>query len=239
VLGCTVSLLDRTALIETILTTTRTTRKTYRVGYLNAAQINLGESDPGFGQLLRSMDLLYADGQSIIWAARQRGVRVPERLTAADFIGDFLRRAGTAGVSVAVLGGPAGAAESFASYWRAQAPELEIRWARDGYFSAEGESGVVASLEAADADVVLVGMGAPRQERFVERAAASGRPRVWWCVGALFEYGPWGRNRAPVWMQRAGLEWAYRLAQEPRRLAGRYLIGNPLFAWRVLTGKWG
>lgn len=230
---------DPGGLIDAVLGAARTARKPYRVGYLNAAQVNLGESDPGFGQLLRSLNLLYADGQSIVWAARRRGVAIPGRLTAPDFMGDFLHRAGSTGVSVALLGGPAGAAESFASYWRGQEPELEILWARDGYFTAEEEAGVVASLQKADPDVVLVGMGAPRQERFVERAGASGRPRVWWCVGALFEYGPWGRRRAPVWMRRAGLEWAYRLAQEPRRLAGRYLIGNPLFVWRVLAGKWG
>lgn len=230
---------NRDQLIDLILHAARSIRAPWRLGYLNAAQFNLGASDPDFARRLRAMDLLYPDGQSIVWAARRRGVRLDARLTAADFIGDFFRRAATAGVSVALVGGPPGAAAAFASYWSGQVPGLEIRFTCDGFFAPGRQADVCRNIEAANPDIVLVGMGAPRQECFVERASASGAPRVWWCVGALFEYGPWGRRRAPRWMRDAGMEWAFRLAQEPRRLAGRYLIGNPLFVWRVLAGRHG
>jgi N-acetylglucosaminyldiphosphoundecaprenol N-acetyl-beta-D-mannosaminyltransferase len=230
---------DRRALIETLVRAARECRRPYRVDYLNAAQFNLACGSQEFAGRLRAMDLLYADGQSVVWAARREGEALPERLSAGDFIGEFLQRATSAGLSLALVGGTPGAAARFGEYWQRRVPGLEIRYTSDGFFDA-GEAGAVcAAIEESDADVVLVGMGAPRQEAFVERAAGLGRARAWWCVGALFEYGPGGRRRAPHWMRRAGLEWAFRLAQEPRRLVGRYLIGNPLFVWRVMLRKQG
>jgi N-acetylglucosaminyldiphosphoundecaprenol N-acetyl-beta-D-mannosaminyltransferase len=204
------------------------------VGYLNAAQYNLACSLEGFGDQLHAMDLLYADGQSIVWAARRSGTTLPERLSAGDFIGEFLQRSASAGLSVALVGGMPGSAARFGQYWQRRIPGLEVRYERDGFFCAAEEDAVWRAIEESDADVVLVGMGAPRQEAFVGRVSVRGRARLWWCVGALFEYGPGGLRRAPHWMRRSGLEWAFRLAQEPRRLAGRYLIGNPLFVWRAL-----
>lgn len=224
----------RQDLIETLLRQARETSAPWCADYLNAAQFNRGESDPAFGATLRSMDLLYADGRSIVWAAHRAGVELPGRLTAADFIGEFLQQAAGSGVSVALVGGRPGSAASFAAFWKRRIPELDIPLERDGFFEPSETASVLESVAASEADVVLVGMGAPRQEALVEEARRRGEARVWWCVGALFEYGPWGKRRAPVWMRRSGLEWLFRLLQEPRRLAGRYLIGNPLFVWRVL-----
>lgn len=233
VLGYRIFKGDRSDLIETVIQAAQAPRNPFRVGYLNAAQFNLAVSNPEFDRALRSQNLLYADGQSVLWAARRFGIDIPERLTAADFMGDFLRRAATARVSVALVGGQPGAAASFSSFWRGQIPGLEIPFERDGFFSPAETGAVLQAIRRSQADVVLVGMGAPRQENLTEQAVLDGETRVWWSVGALFEYGPWGRTRAPLWMRRAGLEWAFRLAQEPRRLATRYLIGNPLFVWRV------
>lgn len=227
----------RDGLVETLLRAAVNSPAGFRAGYLNAAQSNLAEDDPAFASQLRAINLLYADGQSIIWASRWLGEPLPERLSAADFIGEFLIRAAQRGVSLALLGGHPGSAGEFARYWRLRIPSLEIRYEHDGFFAQREEPSILTAIEEIGADIVLVGMGAPRQEAFVARAVASGGPRVWWCVGALFEYGDWGRRRAPRWMRRYGLEWAFRLAQEPRRLAGRYLLGNPRFVLRALRYK--
>src|SRR5205823_1463715 len=128
-------------------------------------------------------------------------------------------------------------AESAARQFRAWAPGLEIVFAQDGFFQASEADQVFDLLEAADPDLVLIGMGAPRQEHWALAWSRRGRPRVYWCVGALFEYYAGTRLRAPRWMRRIGLEWLARLILEPGRLWKRYLIGNPLFLWRVLRNQ--
>ncbi len=215
-------------------------------GYLNAAQVNLGFDDKEFATALARFDLLYADGQAVVWASRRLGQGVPERVNAGDFTREFIERVTAEGLKIAIVGGrpdAAGAtgegseAAAAVSLFRSWAPALRIVYLHHGYLDEASGARVGEEIEAADPDIVLVAMGAPRQERWALRWSAAGRPRAWWCVGALLEYYAGTRRRAPVWMRRAGLEWAFRLAQEPDRLWRRYLIGNPIFAWRVARRK--
>lgn len=208
-----------------------------RVGYLNAATVNLAFEDPEAAALFAGLDLLYADGLPIVWASRYLGRAIPERVNAADFTLEFFRACAAQGRSVALVGGYPTDAAHFATHYRIQVPDLRVVYVRNGFFDETEAEEIGAAIEKENPDIVLVGMGAPRQEKWVTEWSAQGRPRVWWCVGALFEYGPWRRKRAPVWMRRAGLEWLFRFAQEPRRLAKRYLFGNPKFIWRVLRRK--
>jgi N-acetylglucosaminyldiphosphoundecaprenol N-acetyl-beta-D-mannosaminyltransferase len=96
---------------------------------------------------------------------------------------------------------------------------------------------VVAEINAARPDLLIIGMGVPRQERWLWAHWEQLEVPVAWCVGATFDYYAAEFPRAPVWMRRAGLEWLFRLALEPRRLWRRYLIGNPRFVWRVLRRR--
>lgn len=206
-----------------------------RISYLNAATTNLAVEDPDQARRLREFEAVYADGKAVVWAARLLGDPIPCRVNAGDFTEAFFRAFAGAGLKVALVGGEPGVAERFGEVYRARAPGLRLVFVNDGFF--ENETGVREALEARDPDVVLLGMGSPRQERIAEEWSRSGRPRVWWCVGALFEYDAGVRRRAPVWMRRVGLEWAFRLAMEPGRLWRRYLIGNPKFVWRTLKAK--
>lgn len=219
----------------------RAARRGALAGYFNAATTNLALEDPELAALLPRFDCLYADGQGVVRAARRLGAPVAERINAGDFVVELLRRCAGAGVAIGLVGGRPGEAAGFAGRARELAPGVRIVVALDGYFdeAEETRSGAVrAAIEAADPDLVIVGMGSPRQERWAVRwadaaAREGGRGRAWWCVGALFEYYAGTRARAPVWARRAGLEWLFRLALEPRRLWRRYLIGNPKFLLRV------
>lgn len=206
------------------------------VSYLNAANFNLAFESPEFAGALRGSDFLYADGASVVFASRLTGARIPERLSAADYIDDVLERCAGAGLSLGLIGGRPGVTEEFARRARERHPGIDIRLAESGYFDSAEFGSVRKRLDSADPDLVLIGMGSPRQEEIAFRLADPSRPRVHWCVGALFEYSA-GRRRAPSWMRHAGLEWIFRLALEPRRLAGRYLIGNPVFVLRVLLRR--
>ncbi len=203
-------------------------------GYLNAHTVNLAL---GRGSDLRepllALDLLYPDGMSLVKASKRRGWDVPERVSAADFFLRFCAAAAENGRTIALVGSWEKVVEGCAGYLESEVPNLKIVMSENGFLSSEREEALVGKLRALRPDITLVGMGSPRQECFALRLRdEAGLPTVW-CVGALFEYfAPGFRRHAPLWMRKAGLEWVFRLAMEPRRMAGRYLIGNAKFLIR-------
>jgi N-acetylglucosaminyldiphosphoundecaprenol N-acetyl-beta-D-mannosaminyltransferase len=207
------------------------------ISYINAATFNQAFESPRIARLLRRMNLLYADGQSVVWASRKLGDPLPERVNAADFIEEFLRGCAEKKISVALVGGKPGQAAEFARHFHARVPDLNITAISDGYFAEADSRRVRERIDELNPHIVLLGMGVPRQEAFALEWSAGSPPRVWWCVGALFEYFSGSRARAPVWTRRAGLEWLFRLTLEPRRLWRRYLIGNVKFIYRVLASS--
>lgn len=203
------------------------------VTYLNAACSNIAADDADYNRLLKSADCVYADGQAIVWAARYHGGELPERVNAGDFITDFCRTAAAKQMRIALVGGRPGVAARAVEAWRRHVPDLMIAGTWNGFFEDDGEA-VMQAVAASGADILLVGMGVPLQEKWAWPRRNHFGVKVIWCVGALFEYYGEGRSRAPVWVRRAGLEWLFRLALEPRRLWKRYLVGNVRFVWRVM-----
>ena len=207
------------------------------VTYLNAHCSNLAARDAEYRAAVNRFGLVYADGQGVVWASRALGALVPERVNAGDFIPDFCRLCASEGIRLFLLGSYEGVPERAAQTWSKAAPGLAIAGTRHGFFTPEEEESVAAAINAARPDILIVGMSAPRQELWTLRWAQRLHVPVIWCVGALFEYFSDTRPRAPVWMRRAGLEWLFRLALEPRRLWRRYLVGNARFVWRVLRAE--
>jgi len=204
-----------------------------RVGYVNAATVDLAARDRAFLADLRAMECLVADGQSVVWAARHLDQPLPERVNITDVASSVAAEVAARGLRVALVGGRPGEAEGFAAAMARTSPDLQVVLTSSGYLDDAAEAALLERLAEADPHLVLLGMGAPLQEARAMRWSAQGPPRVWWCVGAVFEYFAGTRRRAPVWVRRAGLEWVVRWVQEPRRLARRYLLGNPRFVWRV------
>lgn len=206
--------------------------------YLNAHTVNMAlRSDSELAPLLRPMDLLYPDGMSVVRAARRRGFPVSERVSAADFFLRFCWAAAARGRTVALVGGTPEVVAGCSAFLSEQVPALRIVLARDGFLKPREEPALAEELGRLRPDITLLGMGSPRQERLALTLRDNiGLPTVW-CVGALFEYhAPGHRPHAPLWMRRAGMEWAFRLWQEPRRLARRYLLGNAEFLLRTRFG---
>lgn len=206
--------------------------------YLNAACSNIAQDDNGYRDILNSADCVYADGQAVVWASRFLGSALPHRVNAGDFIEQLLPRLAERRLRVTLVGGRPGVAAAAGKNWQALAPELDIVAVHDGFFADEGVA-VAEDIGRLSPDIVLVGMGVPWQEKWVWRYRNHLNARVLWCVGALFEYYGEGRPRAPLWMRRAGLEWLFRLVQEPRRLWRRYLVGNGRFIISVLRWRFG
>lgn len=204
--------------------------------YANAHTVNMAMRDVVFHRVLSESDVLYADGASLIWASRYADERLPERMTAADYFPRFARQCADMGLSIFLLGGREGIAQSAAMRLQAEIPELKIAGVHHGHFSDDESFTVVERINAARPDVLAVGLSSPRQEFWLAEHGDRLDVPVRWCVGALFDYLAGIERRAPQWLCRLGGEWLFRLLVDPAGKWRRYLLGNPLFVWH--TWRW-
>lgn len=203
------------------------------VSYVNPNTVNIAFRDPGFGATLAGAGLRLADGFGIRIAARRQGLRVPAILNGSDFNEALLRRAAVRGWGVFLLGGSPGVAKRAAQQLTRRIPALQVVGTQHGYFPDEDNDAVVDRVRASGASLLMLALGQPRQEQWLDRHLPATGARVGVAVGGFFDFASGAERRAPAWMNRAGLEWTFRLAHEPRRLGRRYLVGNPAFLWRV------
>jgi len=195
--------------------------------------------DTDFAALCSRASLVVADGMPLVWASRLRGEPLPERVTGSSLIWTLSAMAARRRRSVYLLGGVPGTAERTALALRRSNPMLQVAGVScpDTGFETRPDAmaRIAHDLAAARPDIVYVAFGAPKSERLI----ASLRqlvPEAWWIgVGISFSFASGEIARAPGWMQRAGLEWLHRLAQEPARLARRYLFDDVPFAAGLLV----
>jgi N-acetylglucosaminyldiphosphoundecaprenol N-acetyl-beta-D-mannosaminyltransferase len=201
---------------------------------INAAKlVALGE-DPEMRRMIAECGLITADGQSVVWAAQLLGARLPERVAGIDLMTHLLEAADAKGYGVYVLGARAEVLSTALERLRERYPRLRLVGSHHGYYAGEEAEAICEEIRSSGADILFVAMSSPRKEYFLgERGATLGVPFAMG-VGGSIDVIAGITRRAPASLQRAGLEWAYRLAQEPRRLARRYLLTNARFAWIVL-----
>ena len=200
-----------------------------RVSFLNAHCGNLVRRVPAYRRALESADAVLPDGSGVALAARMKGIRLAANLNGTDFVPQLCAQMAGAGQSVFLLGGRPGVAQAAAEALQLAHPGLTIAGSRHGYFGPEGEQEVIAEVNSSGADLLLVALGVPEQDLWLQRVAPFLAPPVTMGVGALFDFLSHGVPRAPAVLRRAGLEWTYRLYQEPRRMWRRYLVGNLTF----------
>lgn len=184
---------------------------------LNGALLVQAARDPALRDLVNGAAMVTADGIGVMMAARIIGIRLPERVPGIDLMMALCDRAASGGYRLFLLGGAPGVAQAAAEALRARHPTLKIVGVRHGFFSPEDESAVCAQIRQARPDVLLVALGAPRQERWIRQwGGALGVP-VSMGVGGSLDVLAGRIPRAPRWMRHVGLEWLYRAAREPRR----------------------
>lgn len=205
--------------------------KPHQVAYLNADCVNKCWKDAEYRETVAAADLVYADGMGVVWASRLFGHPLPERVNAGDLLPDLCNMAIERGFRLFFLGGEPGIAETAAKKLMEQYPGLQVVGTCHGFMESDDE--IIEMIQSARPDILLVGMGAPRQELWIRRYKEKLGASVIWGVGGLLDYCAEKFSRAPVSMRKLGLEWAYRLALEPRRLWKRYLVGNVVFGFRV------
>jgi exopolysaccharide biosynthesis WecB/TagA/CpsF family protein len=208
------------------------------VGFLNAHASNLASSDPEFARSLQGW-LILNDGIGVDLASRVlHRAPFPENLNGTDFVPRFFRETRHV-LRIFLLGGEPGIADRAEQEFRRIAPRHVYVGCRDGYFAERDVPAIIETLRAARVDVLLIGLGTPTQEMWVAEHFLSTECGLALCVGGLLDFDSGAKPRAPLWLRRARLEWAYRLFLEPRRLWRRYLVGNPRFMLRVAAAMVG
>ena len=191
--------------------------------------------------VFRAADLVLADGTYMMWAARFLGVPFPARVSGSDLVPAFCQMAARRGYRIFLLGGGPGVAEAAQRWLEAQSPGLQVVGAYAPPFGFEKDdhanAKIISMVRKARPDVIFAAFGAPKQERWLLRFRDDLAVPAAVSVGSTFDYLAGRLKRAPIWMQRAGLEWLFRLAQEPRRLWRRYLVDNPPFVYYVIRQR--
>ncbi len=213
----------------------------YRVMYANVHVLNIAYRNAELRRILNQADLVYCDGAGVKLGAHILGKHLPERMTGADWIHDLCRMCQETGITLYLLGGKPGIAAEAARVLTARYPGLNILGTHHGHYDHNGPENdvVIAEINALRPDILLVGFGTPLQEKWIDRHFERLQVPVVWAVGALVDFVTGNKPRAPRWMLDHELEWLYRLWTEPRRLWKRYIIGNPLFLWRVFMQRLG
>ena len=203
---------------------------------VNVAKLVNMRKDAALRASVESCDIINIDGMGVVWGARLLGHDVPERVAGVDLFHELLAMSAREGFSVYLLGATEEVVARVAQVVRTRYPDLRIAGFHHGYFW-DDEQAVVNKIKASGADLLFVAITSPKKEKFIAKWRNQLGVKFVMGVGGTFDVVAGKVRRAPRWMQRIGLEWLFRLLQEPRRLGRRYLVTNGKFLWYILRAK--
>ena len=210
-------------------------RTSLQIGVVNAAKLVNMRRDPELRADLLACDMVLADGMAVVWASRVLGCELPERVACIDLMFGMLERGSVHGYRIFCLGATPEVLGRALEIFGRDYPGVVIAGSHHGYFSEQEEAAVAAQIEAAKADILIVAMTSPRKEQFIARWGGSLGVTVCHGVGGSLDVVAGKVQRAPAAWQRLGLEWLYRVKQEPGRLWRRYLVTNTIFIGLVFS----
>jgi N-acetylglucosaminyldiphosphoundecaprenol N-acetyl-beta-D-mannosaminyltransferase len=208
-----------------------------QIAFLNADCLNQADRRPFYAELLNEADLVLADGSGVRLAGALLGQRVRENVNGTDLFPRLCAVLEATGQGLYLLGGRPGVAQEVVAWIAAHHPGVHLAGWRDGFFSAPEEPAVARSIRQSGAALLLVALGAPKQDEWIRRNLVATGARVAIGVGGLFDFYSGRVSRAPGWMRELGLEWVYRFSREPGRMWKRYWIGNFVFVARVMRER--
>jgi N-acetylglucosaminyldiphosphoundecaprenol N-acetyl-beta-D-mannosaminyltransferase len=230
--SCPMDVATRRETVELIRSRVEARQFTQHV-VVNVAKVVHMQHDSVLAASIRACDIINIDGMGVVWAARMLGVDVPERVAGVDLFGDLLAMAADCGLPVFLLGATPEVVQATAEIVARRHPRLIVAGYHHGYFW-DDEPAIVEKIGASGARLLFVAITSPKKENFINRWRAQLGVDFVMGVGGTFDVVAGTVRRAPVWMQRHGLEWLYRVIQEPGRMWRRYLTTNLQFAGLLL-----
>ncbi len=203
------------------------------VNFVNPHCLNVSCDHPGYREVLQRSHFILPDGIGLHQGCRLLGCRFNSNINGTDLFPRLCEMLAETGRSIYLLGAQPGAAAASAETMQKRFPRLVVAGTRDGYFETAEEDAIIQEINASGADVLLVAMGVPRQELWIDRHLPNLEVGLAMGVGGLFDYYSGRIPRAPQWVREIGMEWVWRLLQEPGRMWKRYLVGNFVFLFRV------
>jgi N-acetylglucosaminyldiphosphoundecaprenol N-acetyl-beta-D-mannosaminyltransferase len=233
VLGCPITRLDLSgfvARIEEFITS----RKPHYVAVVNVAKLVKMRSDKELEQSVLAADLIGADGVPVVWVSRLFGTPLPGRVNGTDLMYRLLERANKKAYRIFFFGAREEVLQRVLDVVRQEYPGVQIAGSQHGYFTSADELAIVNKIRIAEPDILLIAFGTPKKELWVKSYLTAMGVPVIHGVGGSFDVLAGVIPRAPLWMQKSGLEWLFRMFQEPHRMWRRYLVTNTLFVMLVM-----
>lgn len=204
---------------------------------VNAAKLVKMRKDPSLEESVVTADLINADGQGVVWASRFLNAGVPERVTGIDLMENLVELANKKKYKIFLFGAKEEVVRSVVDFYSTKFSPDIIAGYRNGYYQKEEERSIVQKISESGAHLLFVAMTSPKKEIFLKTYKDDLNVNYTMGVGGSFDVISGKVKRAPLWMQKTGLEWFYRFLQEPGRMWKRYLVTNSLFIYYVLKAK--
>lgn len=202
---------------------------------VNVAKLMTMRQDAKLRDIVNNSTLVNADGAGIIWGAKLLGIDIPERVAGIDLMQELIENANRRGDRLFFLGAEEDVVRDVVTIYKRRYPNLQICGYRNGYYRPGDELAIATQIRNARPDILFVALGSPQKEKFISEFKDVMEVPFVMGVGGSFDVVAGKVKRAPLWMQNAGLEWCYRLAQEPGRLWKRYLVTNAEYGWALLA----
>lgn len=209
-------------------------RNTHQIVVVNAAKIVKAIKDTQLKAIIEEADLSGADGMSVVWASKLFGQKIPDRVNGTDLMEALVVKAQQKNYRIFFFGAKQEVVEKVVSVYQEQFPALQVAGYHHGYFTKEEEEQVAQKIGESKADILFVAFGTPKKEKFISAYKDIMNVPVIHGVGGSFDVVAGITKRAPLWMQKYGLEWFYRFLQEPSRMWKRYLVTNSLFIYYLM-----
>ncbi len=227
---------DRLSLSQTIekIETFIASRKPHRLVVVNVAKIVKARQDADLKKVIETADLIRPDGVPVVWLSRLLGRKLPGRVNGTDLMEKLFEVAAQKSYRIFFFGATEEVIQNTVKIVQEKYYGLQVAGFRNGDFSAEEEPEIIRTIRRSKADILLVGFGSPKKEFWIAKHLKDLNVPIVHGVGGSFDVVAGKTKRAPVWMQNYGLEWFFRLLQEPKRMWKRYLFTNSVFVWLSL-----
>jgi N-acetylglucosaminyldiphosphoundecaprenol N-acetyl-beta-D-mannosaminyltransferase len=229
--------IDALTMIETLekVDSAITLNKQIHHTVVNAGKVVLMQTDKELEKSVVEADIINADGKAIVWAANLLGLKLPERVSGIDLMEQLVMRSFEKGYKCFFFGATEEVVTKLVNIYKMQYSEDMIAGYRNGYFKKEDEDKIALQIAESGANILFVAITSPKKEIFLNTYKNKlTNVNFIMGVGGSFDVISGKVKRAPLWMQNSGLEWFYRVVQEPKRMWKRYLVGNTKFIWLVL-----